>query len=174
VFPQDKESLELLSEQIKSDEKLNDPANYHGHITGAAIVLSPDLTKVLLIHHGFLQRWLQPGGHWEPDEETPLMAAQREAEEETGVVIDRYLPLDARMPLLPLEISVHLIPERPSRNQPPHYHHDFRYVFVAATEELSRQVEEVSDAGWFAFDATESVEMAIPLARVKEFILPNL
>ena len=174
IFPQDNGALQVLRKQIDSGQKLNDPANFHGHVTGAAIILSPDLTKILLIHHGFLQRWLQPGGHWEPDEETPLQAAQREASEETGVVIDRYLPIDPTMPLLPIEISVHLIPERPARNQPSHYHHDFRYVFVAASEELSHQVEEVNDAKWFVFDAPESNELAIALTRVKELILPKL
>jgi 8-oxo-dGTP pyrophosphatase MutT (NUDIX family) len=172
-FPDDQDSLQVLQKQVSMDEKLNAPANYAGHVTGAAVVLSPDRTKILLVHHGVLQRWLQPGGHWEPDEDTPLQAAQREAEEEAGVSIAHYLPIDADNPLVPIEISVHLIPERPARSQPAHYHHDFRYVFVAANEDLNRQVEEVNDVGWFAFDAPEAAEMKVALERVREFILPT-
>lgn len=55
-----------------------------GHITMSAIILDPKIASVLLVWHRKLNRWLQPGGHVETDEE-PLAAALRETEEETGI-----------------------------------------------------------------------------------------
>src|SRR5437016_5383970 len=55
-----------------------------GHITVSAVVFNPDASSVLIIWHHRLQRWLQPGGHVE-DNEDPFGAAVRETEEETGI-----------------------------------------------------------------------------------------
>ena len=41
-----------------------------GHFTASAFVVSPDGTKVLLVEHARLGRWLQPGGHIEADDRT--------------------------------------------------------------------------------------------------------
>jgi len=44
------------------------PADAHlrsqlsGHLTGSAFVLDAARERVLLLHHGKLKRWLQPGG----------------------------------------------------------------------------------------------------------------
>ena len=55
-----------------------------GHITGSSWILDASRKFVLLVHHGTLDRWLQPGGHAE-GEENVLNVALREAQEETGV-----------------------------------------------------------------------------------------
>ena len=57
-----------------------------GHFTASAFVLSPDRKSVLLIFHGKLARWLQPGGHIDPEDPNVLQAAAREVEEETGLI----------------------------------------------------------------------------------------
>ena len=46
--------------------------------------------------------------------------------------IGRYVPLDAGNPDLPVHIDTHHIPANPKKNEPPHYHHDFRYVYIAS------------------------------------------
>ena len=56
-----------------------------GHFTASGFVLSPDRGSVLLILHGKLNRWLQPGGHFERDDVSVEAAARREIEEETGL-----------------------------------------------------------------------------------------
>lgn len=155
LFPEEQGKFELLTKQLQAGDTMDDPQTLPGHITGSAFVLSPDRTKLLLIHHKFLQKWLQPGGHWDPGESDPLAAAQREAVEETGVTIAEYLPLVADQPLIPFDIDSHPIPERPERNMPAHTHHDFRYIFVAASEDLTKLEAEVYEAGWFEFDAPE-------------------
>lgn len=157
IFPEERPELKLLLDQVRGAEALNDRRNFRGHITGSAIILSPDKKKVLLIHHNFFKLWQQPGGHWETDEPDPFEAARREALEETGVEIAKALSIDPKHPLVPLDINSHAVPARPAKDEPPHFHHDFRYVFMAANEKLAHQAAEVSAAAWYVLgDPTTS------------------
>ena len=56
-----------------------------GHITASAIVLSHDRRDILLTLHPRVGRWIQLGGHCEPDDKTVQDAALREAMEESGI-----------------------------------------------------------------------------------------
>ena len=56
-----------------------------GHITASAVVLSADLSHVLLTLHPRVGRWVQLGGHCEPGDATIAAAALREATEESGI-----------------------------------------------------------------------------------------
>ncbi len=64
------------------------------HLTTGAIVLSPSLDQVLLTLHAKAGMWLQFGGHFEPEDDTVLAAATREAREESGIAT---LQLDPRI-----------------------------------------------------------------------------
>lgn len=55
-----------------------------GHATGSAFVVNSDLDRVLLMHHRKLDKWLQPGGHADGQEDL-FQVAWRETLEETGV-----------------------------------------------------------------------------------------
>src|SRR3954451_2776401 len=55
-----------------------------GHITCSGMVIAPDRDRILLVHHRRLARWLLPGGHVEPEDETIAGTARREVTEETG------------------------------------------------------------------------------------------
>jgi len=55
------------------------------HVTASAIVLSPDARHTCLVLHARIGRWVQPGGHLEPEDMTLASAAAREVEEETGL-----------------------------------------------------------------------------------------
>jgi hypothetical protein len=55
-----------------------------GHITGSAWICNIEGSEVLLTHHAKLNRWLQPGGHADGEEDV-VRVALREAEEETGL-----------------------------------------------------------------------------------------
>ncbi|MEZ0229498.1 MAG: NUDIX hydrolase [Planctomycetota bacterium] len=113
-----------------------------GHITGSAFVLDDKEERVLLVHHGKLDRWLQPGGHAEGSEADAFAIALREATEETGIAGLMPHPTAAR----PFDLDVHRIPERPG--QPAHDHHDVRYVFVAPPGATTQLSEESKALAW--------------------------
>jgi 8-oxo-dGTP pyrophosphatase MutT (NUDIX family) len=112
-----------------------------GHITTTGLVLHPDLDAVLLIHHRRLNRWLLPGGHVEPEDQTIFDSARREVLEETGVALVPGL----EAPLAGLD--VHGIP--PGKGEPFHYHHDLIFAFRAGSASLVIQAPEVREARWF-------------------------
>ena len=100
-----------------------------GHITASAWVCSPDGSRCVLLHHGKLDKWLQPGGHVD-GEARPWLAAQREVEEETGL---RELELfRCGVEIVPLDLDVHVIPAR--RSEPAHEHHDVRFLLRAPAD----------------------------------------
>lgn len=152
IFPEERHGLALLQKQITDKEPLNDRRNFTGHITASAVILSPDKQQILLIHHKAYGRWQQPGGHWEPSEANPFEAAKREGSEETGLKLGKNLPLDLKNPSVPVMIDSHPVPARPAKNEPPHYHHDFLYVFLAEDMIPKHQATEVNAAEWFRFD----------------------
>lgn len=154
-YPEEAAKLQMLSQQLAAGDDMQNDRTLPGHATASAWVLSPDKTKLLLVHHNFLQVWIQPGGHMDAEDENPLAAARREALEETQVQIAEYLPLIVDSPLVPFHVDTHSIPERPERSMPAHYHHDFCYAFVAASEEVVGEMNELSQLGWFAFDSPE-------------------
>jgi 8-oxo-dGTP pyrophosphatase MutT (NUDIX family) len=122
-----------------------------GHITSSALVLSADGRSVLLIWHGKLQRWLQPGGHVESDPD-PFQAAVRETVEETGIaaaflrVIGRDL----------LDIDIHAIPA--TSKEPGHDHFDLRVLLVSETKKIVA-ASDAADARWFDVSAAETSQM---------------
>ncbi len=125
-----------------------------GHFTASGFVLSPDATALLLVEHRRLGRWLQPGGHFEPDDATVDDAVRREVAEETGVT-DLEL-LDERL----LRIDAHAIP--PRRDEPAHTHFDLARAYAARRWELG-PIDEVLDARWVGLDelAQMGVDMAV-------------
>ena len=94
-----------------------------GHLTASGLVLSADNGSVLLVYHARLRRWLQPGGHVEPSDETVVATARREVLEETGVLVE-----EREAPRL-VSVDVHEIPA--ARGEPGHYHYDLMFRFVA-------------------------------------------
>jgi 8-oxo-dGTP pyrophosphatase MutT (NUDIX family) len=102
-----------------------------GHITGSAIVAAPDRRSFLILHHPRLGRWLQPGGHVEPEDRSILDTAIRETWEESGL---RTTPFDGKI----LDVDHHVIPRNDSDLVAAHIHYDIRYLLKAHTSELGR------------------------------------
>ena len=95
-----------------------------GHLTASAIVFHRERWRILLVWHRKLGKWLQPGGHVEPDEDRSLLnAALRELEEETGVPENAVRLLEPA----PFDLDVHTIPAQD--DVPEHYHYDVRFLF---------------------------------------------
>ena len=124
--------------------------NFDGHVTASAFVLDVAREAVLLIHHRALDRWLQPGGHVDPDDASVLAAALREVGEELGIEPDELRLLgDGAW----LDIDSHDIPAHPRKTEPAHVHHDLRWAFAYEGEERAFAVEKGAVGGyrWLGF-----------------------
>lgn len=134
-----------------------------GHFTASAFVLSPDERSLLLILHGKLGRWLQPGGHIDAGDVDPVQAARREVEEETGL---RDLRLAS--PGL-FDVDVHAIP--PLRGDPAHEHFDLRFLFVAP--DLAHQAgSDAKAARWVPLPEVAGLESDESVLRAVRRLLP--
>jgi 8-oxo-dGTP pyrophosphatase MutT (NUDIX family) len=136
-----------------------------GHFTGSAVVT--DGRRVALVHHRKLGRWLQPGGHAEPQDGGDLLAtALREAREETGCPVVPH-PTAPR----PLDVDVHPIPSR--RDEPAHLHLDVRFLVLTDQPDALRVDPAESEAvRWFELDEAlhraATPEMRRLLSKVQE------
>jgi 8-oxo-dGTP pyrophosphatase MutT (NUDIX family) len=133
------------------------------HFTGSAVVVDAAGERVVLVHHGKLKRWLQPGGHAEEADAGSVEAtALREAREETGCRVR----LHERAPR-PLDVDVHTIPAR--KGEPEHLHLDVRYLVVAEDPEaMAYDPEESFGAQWLTWDEALARADEAPLRRMLE------
>jgi 8-oxo-dGTP pyrophosphatase MutT (NUDIX family) len=108
------------------------------HFTASAVVVDDPYERTLLVHHRKSGNWFQPGGHFEPADDSAGDAALREAREETG--------LEVRLgrPEL-LDVDVHWVP------WDEHFHLDLRFVVVAGGA-LAPDAAEVHAAEWLTWD----------------------
>ncbi len=74
-----------------------------GHITASSLVVDESDGRVLLTLHPKVGRWLQLGGHLEPEDTTLLEAALREVREESGIQ-------QGRIRMLPIRLDRHDVP----------------------------------------------------------------
>jgi len=77
-----------------------------GHVTASALVLDHTGTRVLLTLHPRLGRWVQLGGHCEPQDDGIVAAALREATEESGITGLRIDPHLAAIHVHPVTCSL--------------------------------------------------------------------
>ena len=113
------------------------------HLTASALIFSADHTQVLLTLHHVIKRWLQTGGHCDPEDESMSAAALREAHEESGI---EGLTIDP----VPVLLSRHEVPScGPIR---PSHHLDVQYVAVAPPAAQQVISDESDELEWFAID----------------------
>jgi len=140
-----------------------------GHLTASAVVVDPSRTRALLIFHEKLQLWLQPGGHFEPGEEDPLVAATREAQEETGLACEPGLP----EPLF--DLDVHTIPARAAKGdrpaEPAHDHFDLRFLLVASSEDAIAG-DGVTAVRWIELSEAQGLDLDPGLRRALAKVKP--
>jgi 8-oxo-dGTP pyrophosphatase MutT (NUDIX family) len=105
-------------------ELLKHPRAYYrdhlpGHITASALIVDEKAEHILLLHHKKLNRWLQPGGHADGDENI-IDVAKKEVTEETG--LQKFVVHSGVF-----DVDIHNIPGRP--DFPEHRHFDIRFLF---------------------------------------------
>lgn len=164
--PAEHDSVEKVRALVLAHDDCFERSCIPGHITGSAWVVSPDHRAVLLTHHRKLDRWLQLGGHADGQTDV-LQVALREVEEESGL---RDLTIVSP---LPFDIDVHLIPAR--ANEPAHFHHDFRFLLVAAPAQELRISEESHDLRWIErarLHEISSEESILRMERKAAALLP--
>lgn len=112
--------------------------------------------EILLLRHGKLGVWLQPGGHVE-DGETPDEAARREALEETGYYVELRDPSERvgeesiDLPE-PFNVNLHRIKEG-------HWHCDFQYLAKLTGGRKDYYEYDDEEIGWFSRDELEDLDM---------------
>lgn len=141
VQPAIERALGLARFPEPTDRNRFDP----GHFTASGFVVSPDGSSLLLVHHRRIGRWLQPGGHIDPGDASPIEAAGREVVEETGVGVR---PISDDL----IDLDIHPVPARAP--EPLHEHFDLRFAFRALDAELVVD-DEVIDAIWVRWSKLE-------------------
>jgi len=123
--------------------------NLAGHITGSAFLLNKDKTKILLMHHKKLDKWLQFGGHADGSADI-LDVAIRETQEESG--IQDVKPLYDII----FDVDVHTIPANATKGEPEHSHYDIRYLLITDQEEFATNTES-KELKWIEIDKAEGL-----------------
>ena len=130
-----------------------------GHITGSAFIVSEDFSQTLLVHHAKLNRWLQPGGHADGDQNVARVAL-REGNEETGL---QNLTLASTEIF---DLDIHLIPAR--KDMPPHDHYDVRFLVYGSWKEKIIVSEESHDVKWVVLNELEKFSTEVSLLRMRD------
>lgn len=130
-----------------------------GHFTASSFVLSPRGDALLLVLHGKLHRWLQPGGHVDPEDADVIGAARREVAEEVGIEDLEGGDL--------LDVDIHEIP--PLGGAPSHEHFDVRFLFRAASR-AHQAGSDAADSRWFAMGEIDAVASDASVMRAVEKI----
>ena len=110
-----------------------------GHITASAVVLDASAERILLTLHPRVGRWLQLGGHCEPEDDTLAGAALREATEESGIPGLRLEPEPLHLYFHPCTCSLGV----PTR------HFDVRFLLRAPATAQPVRSEESIDLQWW-------------------------
>ncbi len=131
-----------------------------GHVTASAWVLTPDYEQVALLHHRKLDRWLQPGGHADGDQNI-YRVALKELEEETGITAVQLIGNSF------FDLDIHTIPAR--KEVPEHEHFDIRFAFVAQNPNQLKKNEESNEVAWININDLENfVGKDTSVIRMKE------
>jgi 8-oxo-dGTP pyrophosphatase MutT (NUDIX family) len=110
-----------------------------GHVTASCWLINKAQTDVLLTHHRKLNCWIQPGGHADGERDL-VKVALTEAHEESG--IEKIAILSDEF----FDIDRHVIPER--RNEPEHFHYDFRFAMQSTENDSYIVSDESYDLNW--------------------------
>lgn len=158
------------------EEQLCDRRNFTGHITASGTIVHIPRREVLLLRHRALGKWLAPGGHVDPADESILGAALREIEEETGLTPEQLIPVNVAGGVqYCLEIHSHRIPRNEGKKEDAHFHHDFRYLFAyAGDRRITIDPGESLDYEWLPLDDPYIREEILGVDSIDDLLLGGL
>jgi 8-oxo-dGTP pyrophosphatase MutT (NUDIX family) len=100
------------------------------------------------MHHAKLDKWLQPGGHADGDENL-IGVAKKELYEETGLVNFTYSNSNI------FDLDIHTIPIK--KDIPEHFHYDVRFHFIANNPSEIQKNHESLDLKWIDLSQVQEV-----------------
>lgn len=113
------------------------------HLTSSTFAFSPDLRRLLMVHHAKGGFWVQAGGHPEDGDTSVVRAALRELAEETGAA-----PIVGTTPLV-LDLDHHALSGAFGHCAS---HLDFGVVVLVDPNAPLSLSEESKAVGWFDVD----------------------
>ena len=116
--------------------------NLEGHVTAGGFVCDGK-GEILLNHHKASGMWFQFGGHSDGNSNS-LEVAIREIGEESGIT---NLTQVGGI----FDVDVQLIPDRPKKNEPEHYHYDINFLFVVNDKKFNIS-NESTEIKWVTID----------------------
>src|SRR5215470_7502496 len=135
-----------------------------GHLTASMVLLDAPAEHVLLTLHPRVGRWLQLGGHCEPDDGSLLAAALREGAEESGIDGITVDPTPLHLAVHPITCSLGV----PTR------HLDVRFVGIAPPDAQPSISSESVDLAWWPVNAlpthsstADDIGMQVALAKAR-------
>ncbi len=144
-----RESKDIILAQLEQyGELLYSRDTLHGHMTASAIILNPQLDKILMVHHNIYNSYGWTGGH--ADGETDLYSvAYKEAQEETGV--EKLYPVSKSiLSAEALPVKEHI---KKGKKVIAHKHYNVTFGFICSEKEKIRiKPDENSGVKWIEID----------------------
>lgn len=117
--------------------------------------------RTLLIYHRKLKKWLNPGGHVDPNE-LPSEAAIREVLEETGLEVEllseEHLWIDNQNAISFPRPYLCVVEDAPAfGDQPAHKHIDFVYIARPVRGQETLNTLETDGLRWFTLEEVDAL-----------------
>ncbi|NLY45852.1 MAG: A/G-specific adenine glycosylase [Tissierella sp.] len=134
----------ILNQLNQYGEKLYDRDMLHGHMTASAIILNPQLDKILMVHHNIYDSYAWPGGHSDGEEDL-YRVAYEEAKEETGV--EKLYPISRNIiSMESLPVKEHM---KNGKQVKAHDHYNVTFGFICSEkEQLKIKPDENKSVNW--------------------------
>ena len=138
------------------------------HFCASAFVVDPLTKKILLVFHPKFRKWVQPGGHIEPDE-FPEETVMREVYEETGYKIEligEHFPREDDL-VKPLGIQK-------NRGSNGESHIDIIYAAKPLNHVKREADEEIISYRWFTREELEKLNVFDDIKITYDYILREI